>query len=301
MDTSRNRIIFVPGKSAKPPVAQHQVLLWDSLVTGVRHTDPALAQVLSAQKQCFQLAAWNELYYPHAQAIEHDLPWIQALLKKSGPDASDRREAYSWRYRWARLFYRLADRFPDLIALSPYPAMRSTLRETERYFDQGVTIGSEVREVLKIPLRHMFAAADRILVIGHSMGSIIAYDALWELWHEEAQRGRVDIFLTLGSPLGMRFVKTRLRGFHKDMLKQQFPGNIRHWINIAAQGDLTALDPEIRDDFAAMLARGMIESIRDLPVYTYFRNQYGLNVHRSYGYLAHPEVGRVIGDWWRSG
>ena len=276
-------------------------MLWRSLVTGVGHTDPALAQALSAQEQCLELAAWNEIYYPRVKAIEEDLPWIEAMLEKAGPGPDDRREAYNWRYRWARLFYRLADRFPGIISLSPYPTMRSTLRETERYFDHSAAIGSQVREILKIPLRRMFAAGDRILVIGHSMGSIIAYDALWELWHGEANLGRIELFLTLGSPLGMRFVKARLYGFHRNPLNQRFPGNIRHWINIAAQGDLTALDPEIKDDFAAMLEQGMIESIHDIPgIYTYFRNQHGLNVHRSYGYLAHPEVGRVVAEWWRT-
>ena len=59
-------------------------------------------------------------------------------------------------------------------------------------------------------LRGMLAEGDRILLNGHSMGSIIAYDSLWELWHGEGNQSKVDLYLTLGSPLGMHYVRRRL-------------------------------------------------------------------------------------------
>jgi hypothetical protein len=34
-------------------------------------------------------------------------------------------------------------------------------------------------------------------------------------------------------------------------------------------------------------------------VFNYFRNQKGLNVHRSYGYLVEQHVARAILAWWR--
>jgi hypothetical protein len=30
-----------------------------------------------------------------------------------------------------------------------------------------------------------------------------------------------------------------------------------------------------------------------------YRDDKGLNVHKSYGYLANPHVAQVIADWWR--
>lgn len=240
------------------------------------------------------------MYYHQTKAHEDDIPWIEEMLAKTGPDAQDKREAQSWRRRWVRLHYILADFFPWLIPLFPDPAAKNTVLETERYFSNRAGIADQMRELLKAPLRRMLAAGDRILIIGHSMGSIIAYDTLWELCHVENNPGRIDMLLTLGSPLGMRFVQNRLLGFHHEP-NRRFPGNIRHWVNIAAQGDLTALDPNLQDDFAPMLKAGMIESIIDVhDIYTYFRNQNGLNVHRSYGYLAHPYIGRVVADWWRA-
>jgi hypothetical protein len=146
----------------------------------------------------------------------------------------------------------------------------------------------------------MLADGDRILIIAHSMGSVITYDALWELTHIEKNPGQVDLFLTLGSPLGMRFTQKRLRGA-RERGTQRYPHDIRHWINLTAQGDLTALDPTLRDDYQAMLELGLIESITDVNggIFNYFRNEAGLNVHRSYGYLANPRVGEVIARWWK--
>lgn len=48
-----------------------------------------------------------------------------------------------------------------------------------------------------------------------------------------------------------------------------------------------------------MLDLGAIESIEDHceGIYNFFRNEEGLNCHRSYGYLVNPAVGKVIADW----
>jgi len=89
-------------------------------------------------------------------------------------------------------------------------------------------IGRRVREIVKAPLRELFGQGRRVLLIGHSMGSVIAYDALWELWHEEHNPGRIDLFLTIGSPLGMNFTQRRLLG-RGESGARRYPGK-RHAI-----------------------------------------------------------------------
>lgn len=298
----KNKIIFVPGKNPKPSPAEHRALLWRCLRRGLELVDPAAARVIAAQPDCFQLVAWNDIYYGQVKDVDDDLPWIEMLCHKTGPDAADVREALSWRRRRARVLYTLGDYFPALIPLLPDPAVKSAIRETERYFQNQDDIGTQVRELLKVSLRRAFSAGDRVLVIGHSMGAVIAYDALWELSHLEANPGKVDLFLTLGSPLGMNFVQERLLGYQSND-GQRFPCNIHHWINVAAHGDLTALDPQVRDDFMPMIERGCIESIEDRHhgVFNYFRNDKGLNTHRSYGYLVEQHVARAIIAWWQAG
>lgn len=296
--TAKNKILFVPGKNPKPQPEAHRALLWRCLTRGVELVNPEAARSLAAHPDSFTLAPWNAIYYGHIKEIEEDVPWIELLCRKTGPDAQDIRHALSWRHKPARLLYTLADLFPALIPLLPDPAVRSTVNETERYFRNHEGIGSHVRERVKVPLRQMFEAGDRVLLIGHSLGSVIAYDALWELTHVERHPGRVDLFLTVGSPLGMRFVQERLLGFRNH--ERRFPGNVRRWVNIAAHGDLTALDPEIRNDFLPMLELGCTESIEDWHrgVFNYFRNEQGLNEHRSYGYLVEQHVARAVSAWW---
>ena len=69
---------------------------------------------------------------------------------------------------------------------------------------------------------------------------------------------------------------------------------------LSAVGDVTAVDIEISDDFSPMTELGYTEKIEDhcAGIYNFFRNDEGLNPHRSYGYLVNPAVGRIIADWW---
>jgi hypothetical protein len=295
-----NRILFVPGKNPKPSPAEHREQLLRCLVHGVGRADPAVARELAGAAETFTLVAWNALYYGVEKPFGPDRPWIDALLMRTGPTEDEVREALSWRRKNARAMVSVADLLPFLIPLLPDPAVKSTIRETRRYFRNDGGIGGRVRERLKAPLREMLARGERVLLIGHSLGSVIAYDTLWELWHAEGRRERIDTFLSLGSPLGMHFTQKRLLGA-RERGARRYPGNIRQWFNIAAEGDLTALDPTIADDFAGMRAYGQIEKLADVDggVFNYFRNAEGLNVHRSYGYLVNPRVGEVIAKWWR--
>lgn len=298
----RNRIIFIPGKNPKPPPEEHWRQLLRSLLRGVERADPAVALMIEAEPEVFMLIAWNPLYYQSYKPLDEDLPWVDALLKRAGPTKQDIQEALSFRRRIAWLLNSIADLLHFLIPLLSDPAAKSTIRETARYFSNEGGIGEQVRELLKGPLRKMFTDGDRILIIGHSMGSVIAYDTLWELTHIEKNPSQVDLFLTIGSPLGMRFTQERLRGVHEKGARR-YPHNIRRWVNITSQGDVTVLDPTLRDDFKAMLELGLVESITDINggIFNYFRDNLGLNVHRSYGYLVNPRVGQVIADWWKEG
>jgi len=95
-------------------------------------------------------------------------------------------------------------------------------------------------------------------------------------------------------------VQRRLLG-HDKPESQAYPGNIRRWVNISSHGDLIALDKTLNNDYAAMLKTHCIGNIEDHHegIYNYYRDGRGLNVHKSYGYLVNPEVGKVIAGWWQ--
>lgn len=253
---------------------------------------------LAEHPRVFELASWNYIYYQRYKSLDRDLPWIEHLLTRTTATAEERAQIYSFRTRIGRLIYQLADWFPFLVRFAPDPAVKAAVQETRRYFENSDNVACRIRAVLKDRIRDAWTHNQRILLIGHSMGSIIAYDTLWELGRQEGYRGKIDLFLTIGSPLGMRFVQHRLvdANVEKEM---RSPDNVRNWINISSMGDLTALDPYLAGDFEEMINRGLVESIRDehKDVYNFFIDGKGLNVHRSYGYLANARVGKAIAAW----
>lgn len=296
---NQRHIIFVPGKNAKPPADQHKSLLWRTMIEGVRRAEPQVSSELNQHIEDFKLIAWNYLYYHTTKDINRDLPWIDALINQHGPTEKDILEAKAWHRKLDRFIFGTVDLLPFLIRLLP-DRIRSIAGETKGYFQNKDNIACDVREVLKQELRPMLNNTDKVLLISHSLGTVIAYDALWELSHQENLPGKIDLFLTIGSPLGMNYVQRRLMG-NQYTGKKKYPSNIKHWVNISATGDVTALDRIFVDDFGEMIERGMIESIEDHceGIYNFFRNEKGLNCHRSYGYLVNPAVGKVIADWWQ--
>jgi len=295
----QRHIIFVPGKNPKPEPNQHHALLWRTLLEGVHRAEPQVGDNLSQHIENFKLIAWNYIYYHRRKDINRDLPWIDALINQHAPSEQDIQDAKSTYRKLNRFLYNVVDYLPFLLKFLP-GELRSTAEETKRYFQNVNNIACDIREILKQELRPMLKNTDHVLLIGHSMGSVIAYDSLWELSHIENLPGKVD-FLTIGSPLGMNYVQHRLKGNEYNGNKK-YPANIRNWVNISSEGDVTALDRIFSDDFSEMLKLEIVESIEDHceGIYNFFHNDKGLNCHRSYGYLVNPAVGKVIADWWQA-
>ena len=294
---SQRHIIFVPGKNPKPEAEQHRNLLWRTLLEGVKRAAPEIHNELSQHKAHFHLTAWNYFYY-QCKDISRDLPWIDALINQHGPSENDIKEANTTHYKLTRLLYSIVDYFPFILKLMK-GVLQQTEKEINRYFKNENNVACDIREMLKKQLRPILEKNEKVLLIGHSLGSVIAYDALWELSHIENLPSKVDMFLTIGSPLGMNYVQRRLAG-HNYSDSKKYPTNINLWINISAEGDITALDRIFANDFSEMIELGLIDKIEDHceGIYNFFRNEEGLNCHRSYGYLVNPAVGKVIADWW---
>ena len=291
-------IIYVPGKSPKPEAEHHRELLWRSLLEGIRRAEPEIAMDIEQHKKRFQIAAWNYKYYQKSHDTAVDLPWIDVLLNQHGPTQDDIREAASLKIKLIRYMYIMADLIPGLIRFLPESA-RDTIEETNAYFKNHNNIGYEIRGMLKSLLRPVLDKNESVLVIGHSLGSVIVYDTLWELSRTEVHKGKVD-FISLGSPLGLRFIQNQLQG-RQYPNKNRYPDNIHRWINLSSMGDTTAVDKHIADDFSDMLKYDLVDSIEDHcdGIYNFYRDDRGLNCHSSYGYLVNPAVGEIIAQWWQ--
>lgn len=296
---TNKHIIYIPGKNPKPQPEQHRALLWKAMLEGIRRADENIAKALQGQLAQFHLISWNHLFYNTYKDITPDIPWIDELINKHGPSREDIREAKSWRARLGRILFTLADHMQFLIPLLPRE-VASAAKEMNHYFNNVDNIACEIRELVKQTLRPIIAKNEPVLIIGHSLGSVIAYDTLWELTYEEKLQGKVDL-LTIGSPLGMHYVRRHLLGM-SGKEKISYPKLIRQWINISSEGDVIALERNFHDVFEEMLKHKLLDSIEDHShgIYNYFHNAEGLNCHRSYGYLVNPAVGNTIAHWWKN-
>ena len=289
-------IIFVPGIRPKPPAEQQAAQLRRCLVAAVRKAggDDTLGANLA---DVFQLVGWSRQFYGAHADIAPDMPGIERLLRVQKSRAEDARPVLSWGNRMTSAMYALGDRFPLLTTLFSTPRMASRVEEMHRYIHDHDGKATVARAMVAAALRKAWSKNQRVLLIGHSFGSVIAYDTLWELSRRQACPHKVDLFLSMGSPLVMRYIRARLKGVDEDG-EQRYPANIQCWLNLAAIGEVTALDRKISDYFGAMITMGLIRSIDDdLELINQFRGPNGLNVHKCYGYMASEEVGRVLCDW----
>ncbi len=205
----------------------------------------------------------------------------------------------SWKRRFLRWMYTLADHFPFLMHPLADEDLEIHLSDLRRYVKNKYDVAEAVRRLLKVPLRTAWESGRPVLLIGHSMGSIIAYDSLWQLSQEPESEHKVDLFMTMGSPLAQKFIQRRIKG-SKESPENRYPRNVKRWVNIAAVGDLTAIDMRLENDYEAMVDLGLTESIEDRQVFNYFRLDGELNVHAEYGYLINEVTAGFVSEWWRS-
>lgn len=292
-------ILYVPGLLPKPEPGPHRDALFRCLIAGIRRHDEKVALDIAANLHCFDVISWTYDFYKSHRDIGIDQAAIEAVIQQDSASKEDIAEATSWQRRVARWIFSLADVMPFLIPHIANERLELHMRDLRRYVRNSNEIAEHTRQMLKIPLRAAAEAGRPILLIGHSMGSVIAWDSLWQLAHSDDDHVAVDLFLTMGSPLGQHYIQRRLQG-GAESGAIRFVSGIRRWVNLTAVGDLTAIDPDLADEFAEMVDLGMVESIDDHVLHNYFRLDGALNVHAEYGYLANDVTARLVSDWWRS-
>ena len=291
------RILYVPGLRAKPEPAFHQTVLWRCLVEGVRRADPEAAAALAGAPECLRLALWGHLVYGEYRDARLDEAGIAALLAAATPGKDSIHEVFGLKRRAQYLAQLVGDRVPWLISWLAAADTRTNIADSERYFLNVDGVGDRIREILRAELERSWAAGERILLMAHSFGSVIAWDTLWSL---HGRGGPVDLFLTLGSPLGTQYIQRRLLGAAATGAGR-YPRGIRRWHNLAAVGGLTALGHRFGEDFAEMQRQGLVAGITDrTDLINPFRGPDGLNVHKCYGYFVNAATGAAIAHWWRN-
>ena len=175
------------------------------------------------------------------------------------------------------------------------------LKDLAFYYDDNRKIRNRARrkELARTVLRDELMRTlldhdqDEVMLIAHSMGSIIAYDVLCDL-AVQAPDYRLTHFVTIGSPLGLPHVKGKIRS-ERDLKKVTTPESVRGtWTNYADRKDPVAADVFLAGDYGPN-SHG-IQVTDDLIANDYHKpgDKDARNHHKSYGYLRAPELAKQI-------
>lgn len=170
-------------------------------------------------------------------------------------------------------------------------------KDLESYYSEEES-DSNVSSALKKIARKRLAdvlkkyAGDKIILIAHSMGSIIAFDVLTHVLPEIP----IDTFITMGSPLGLPVVKSRIAAESDFKTKGRQclctpPGVEKNWFNFADLNDNVSINYCLSDDY--------FENSNGIKVTDYtVSNDYCINKkrnpHHIVGYLRTPEFAEIL-------
>lgn len=273
-------IIGIHGLLNKPPPGVLETGWQDAIVEGLDR-NYSLTQAIP-----FKLVYWADVRNSTPIA-DNDEPYVKAEeegpLETYNPGSLDKARAIANKYvgRWADIekqLFGLGTNIEHLIGIK--------FDDLADYYEKP-----EIRQQMRSKLSEILEQnqGKRVLLIAHSMGSIIAYDVLRT--YDGSDALRIEHFVTIGSPLGLPIVGQKVR---KEFGKPQTPTVVQRWTNIADPGDKVALDCALADEYTStgpvqvkdVLANNGYVSPGDKP-----------NNHKSYGYLRAPEVSEVIRDF----
>ncbi|MFH0974204.1 MAG: hypothetical protein V1874_00305 [Spirochaetota bacterium] len=162
--------------------------------------------------------------------------------------------------------------------------------------DNGVPVKNVIRKRLADVLSKY--RNKQILLIAHSMGTIVAYDVLTQTLPD----ANVHTLITLGSPLALPNIIKKIHAGQGTNYKTgtlPSPENISHkWYNFADLNDPVALVYNISDDFNKN-SRGL--GPEDVIIHNNYKQNGKYNAHKLFGYLRAPQTANAIYDFCISG
>lgn len=209
----------------------------------------------------------DELLLTYLDAVGGSDEEVEAELAADPANAAIERGPQNW--GWVQAVLRVIDKHTPggkaMIAL--------VTNDVHQYLGKDT-----FRTRVEAGIRGAFASKDDdYIVVSHSLGTIVAYKFLQAL---SAEGGwRVPLFVTLGSPLGIRAIRKRLRPIGH-------PSCVGQWFNARDPDDVVALYALNSDNF------GVTPAITDKSnVDNWTDNQHSIG-----GYLDDKEVARRIYD-----
>jgi hypothetical protein len=280
-------IIGIHGLYNKPR-KEHLSRLWsEAILDGLRRNEGRT----SPEAPSFELVFWADVLHGPERLEDWDYP----VWDKPGP--FQRYEDGFWDALRAQAWDALdtpLDLVKRWIGADPISdiALRHVLTDLGRYYHEA-----GIRDALQGRLRAAIEAAHdadrRIMVIGHSMGSIVAYDTLRAIGKQRRDIA-IDHFVTIGAPLGLPQVKFRVAE-ENDLVRT--PSIVRKWTNQAERRDPIAFDTHLAGDFKPNDAGVQVHDdlvCNDTVPEREPKTPGEINHHSIFGYLRTPEMSRLI-------
>ena len=309
-EVQQNRsVLLVHGRDFKPAAATYLELAVIAMRAGLERDFPNCVE-------CFDKLSIDLAWYGDLNA---------GVLQRKGKsydetlDVGDRRSALRALREITprkRFGIRVYDKLPGKSALPEFfmdvgapllgavgfrmPVLGKIAKDFAAYLDD-FEFAEEARRRFREKLCAFMDRGDKIMLVTHGTGSVIAYDVLWELsndteTYKEYGDYKIDQWLTLGSPLGDRTVQKRLLGA-RERDENRFPSNVISWHNLAAEDDYSCHDTTLADDFKKMMVQRRVSAVHDYRIFNLAVRYGKSNPHSSIGYYIHPRLAKVLSDW----
>ncbi len=304
----RGTLILIHGRGPKPSPAQ-LLKQWRQALDRSLERDYPKGPDLSSVR--VQMVYYADLLEPislpeNYNAATHNADREAALksllaLKNSKQFRRVHYEALPGKTSRREFFADVGAPISNILGLSEQRLKRVLPELVSYWHDDG--LAKEAISRLRAHVEAAFERNEEVMVISHCLGSVVAYDTFWEMSRgpePTAASNRVNVWVTLGSPLADDYVRHHLRGGRANVgrgEKVSYPHLINQWLNVAAEDDHVCHDETMTNDFQQMLDDKLVSRIRDYQIYNLTERFGRSNPHGSFGYLVHPRMARILNDW----
>jgi hypothetical protein len=293
-------IIGVHGLGNKPPHRVLQASWKHAICEGLK------AAGLPEIPFQFKLVYWANLIYPEpldpgerdeTSSRYDDEPYVPATNFVKREASKLRKKVLDYLSKQLEVLFLNEDLSINFSSITDLIIQRY-FKELDLYYCKSCVMseqsGALVRHVIREQLTKMLEhyKGNEVLLISHSMGSIIAYDVLIMCSPDIT----IDTFVTIGSPLGIPVVLSKIASDQKASLEKDFKARVPetitgNWFNFSDLEDNMTVNYRLCDDFAE---NSRHVRVIDKIVYNNYEYQGNQNPHKSYGYLRTPELAEVI-------
>ncbi|WP_028022175.1 esterase/lipase family protein [Enterovibrio calviensis] len=266
-------IVLIHGRSNKPAPAT----LKDSWIEAINEGLRANTALTSLGDTQVEMAYYADLHYTSGPVDDanNTEPYKKAesgAIKRYKKGFLDRIRTLSG--NWIEGVIDNVEEYSGVFSGLARSVAKNLLEDLGKYYSQPAFRNSVDKRLEDILKKHR---NDEVILISHSMGTIVSYEVLRDLGKTGYQ---LDHFITMGSPLGMAAVQGNMLN-HLNQLRT--PSCVTNsWANFSDPGDYVCIDTHLADDYSRNSTH---IGVKDHLVC----NDYPNNEHKSYGYLRTPE------------